>query len=261
MHIKALAGTDPRYHAFCSDMMTNLSTTHFDTRVCLNRGLTSNNDALGGLGIRGKNDNGLLESFDSNAIVKNLCASQSYHFMDMFLTFTCNQKKHFGVKCIKQWIDSIEWHKYYHPGFRQLPDFQQQEVTQAVVQAVAVLLLRNWQEVSTLFIEYLRKSPSSPYCNVNSMFVRYEYQKDTGNLSHIHLILEINWKVLSEEEKAFVKDLIRASIVDIVRAEEYQSFIDESIFRSMDDHDDMIKDATKFLTHHCNSRCLMRTGT
>ena len=73
-------------------MMTNLSATHFDTRVCLNRGLASNNDALGGLGIRGKNNNGLLESFDYNTIVKNLCASQSYHFMDMFLTFTYNQK-------------------------------------------------------------------------------------------------------------------------------------------------------------------------
>ena len=87
---KKLTGTDLRYHTFCFDMMTNLSVTHFDTQVCLNSGLTSNNDELGGLVIRGKNDNELLESFDSNAIVKNLCASQSYHFMDMFLTFTCN---------------------------------------------------------------------------------------------------------------------------------------------------------------------------
>ena len=133
-------------------------------------------------------------------------------------------------------------------------------MSQAVVQSAGVLLLRNWQEVSTLFIEYIRKSPSSTYLNVNSIFVRYEHQKDTGNLSHIHLILQINWKVLSEEEKVFVKDLIRASIVDIVIVEEYQSFIDEGIYRSMGDYNDMVKDTTKFLPHHYNPRYLMQIG-
>jgi predicted GIY-YIG superfamily endonuclease len=255
----ALTSTDPRYLAFTFDMLTNLSATHFDTRVCLNRGLTSSSDELGGLGVRGQNDSGLLESFDSNEVVKNLCASQSYHFMDMFLTFTCNQKKHFGVKCVKQWIDSTEWQAFY-PGFDSLPSFEQQEVRDAIIQASAGLLLRNWQEVSTLFVDYLRKSPSSPYRRVNSIFVRYEYQKDAGNLSHIHLILEISWKLLSDEEKEFVKDLIRSSIVDVVRTEELQSYFDEGIFTSIDEYKDMVHDASKFLPHHCSPRCLMRTG-
>jgi hypothetical protein len=42
-----------------------------------------------------------------------------------------------------------------------------------------------------LFVVYIRKSPSSPFHRVNSTFVHWEYQKDAGNLSHIHLILEV----------------------------------------------------------------------
>ena len=78
--------TDPRYIAFCYDKLTNLCINHQDTRIILNRGLTSTNDDLGGLGLRGGNsdNHALLDSIDSKQMVKNLCASQKYHKMDFF---------------------------------------------------------------------------------------------------------------------------------------------------------------------------------
>jgi len=89
----AATSTDPRYIAFSYDTLTNLSANHSDTRIILNRGLTAESDDSGGLGLRGGNQDALLESIDSKQMVKNLCASQSKHPMDFFLTFTCNPKE------------------------------------------------------------------------------------------------------------------------------------------------------------------------
>lgn len=255
----AATGSDPRYIAYSYDTLTNLAANHCDTRIMLNRGLTAAKDESGGLGLRGKGDSGLLESIDSKQMVKNLCASQKYHSMDYFLTFTCNQKKHFGTSPIKNWVDSEAWIPFF-PDYDQIPTSDRKEIKEAVLQASGVLLLRNWQEVCKLFIDYLRKSPSSPYKSVLSIFARNEYQKEVGNLSHIHLMLQIYWRLLNESQTAFVKDLIRASVLEIVRTSEVQTLLDEGIFKSMDDYQDMMKDARKFLPHICNPRCLARVG-
>lgn len=240
--------------------MVNLSANHFDTRVSLNRGLTCGDDKTGGLGLRGKGDkSGLLQGFDSSTVVRNLCASMYYHHGDYFYTYTCNQKTHYGVKNIKLWIDGDKWKKNY-PGWDDLTDSEQREVEEALIQSAAVLLVRNWQEVMDLFLTYLRKSPTSPFRKVESIFVRHEYQKDRGNLSHIHLILEVKWKDLSPEEEGFVEDLIRASILDIVRTEEVESLINEGIFKSLEEYHKMIKYAMKFLPHRCHAGCLVRVG-
>ena len=61
----------------------------------------------------------MLESFDSKQMVRNLCASQRYHQMTHFLTFTCNMRKNFGTKPIKIWVDSGEW-KNKIPNFHEL---------------------------------------------------------------------------------------------------------------------------------------------
>ena len=246
--------TDSRYIAFYYDKLTNLSINHQDTRIVLNRGLTAAGDESGGLGLRGKGDSALLESIDSKQMVKNLCSSQKYHKMDFFLTFTCNQKKHFGMSPLKEWVDSKEWIKHY-PDYHDLNVFEREEIEKAVLQASGGLLLRNWQEVCKLFLDYLRKSPSSPYRKVLSIFARNEYQKEVGNLSHIHLMLQIYWKLLNESQTAFVMDLIRASILDIVRSDEIESLINDGIFRCVEDHKAMVRDAESFLPHRCNSRC------
>ena len=133
--------------------------------------------------------------------------------------------------------------------YENLNSSAKEEIKEAITPAASVLFLRNWQEVSKLFIDYLRNSPSSPFCKVGAIFVRYEYQKDAGNLSHIHLILHVIWESLSDTEKEFDRDLIRASGGEIVRFDEVQSMIDEGIYKSHQDWHAMQEMAQTILPH------------
>ena len=179
--------------------------------------------------------------------------------MGMFVTYTCNQAKHFGVCIIKNWIDSKDWTKHY-PNFNDLNQSEQREIQRAITQAAAPLLLRNWTETRILFLEYLYDSPTSPCAPVDAMWARDEYQDSIGNLPHIHLIKCIDEKVMYREQKARMDDLIRASICDIVRSDKVQHLIDDGIFKSVDDHKDMQNDAGDILPHICTERCKRRVG-
>ena len=95
-------------------------------------------------------------------MVRNLCALQQYHTMTHFLTFTCNMKKHFGTKVIKNWIDGNEWKKKI-PNFNDLNDKDKEEVSSAINHAAAQLLLRVWQEASQKFLHYIKNSLYSPF--------------------------------------------------------------------------------------------------
>ena len=49
------------------------------------------------------------------------------------------------------------------------------------------------------------KSPSSPYKNVKTVFYIREYQSNSGNLAHAHIILAVDIEKLSEEEMFLLK--------------------------------------------------------
>lgn len=254
--------TDPHYITHGYDLLTNLSATHLDTRVAMNRGLTAGSDTLGGLGVRGGNDSSgaaLLGSIDSNQMVKNLCASQRIHPSSFFCTFTCAQSKHFGTKILKQWIDAEEW-KSRFPCYFELSALDQREINLGMQQAAAGLLLRNWQETCKIFLDYLRNSPTSPFRKTGSIFARNEYQKDAGNLSHIHLMIEVQWDALNEEEKKFVDNLICANHLEICPGRDVEKYIAEGIFESVDDQTTLQDYAKKILRHNCSSRCQERVG-
>ena len=251
--------TDPRYISFSYDTMTNLAVNHSDTRIVLHRGLTVDENSDLGLGVRGKKegDCALLGSIDSKQMVKNLSSSEKYiGKFDFFITLTCNMKKHFGTKIVKEWIDSDSWHDHF-PEFSFLTDSERNEIHTALIQAAGPLFLRIWEEVSLLFLDYLENSKSSPYKNVFAIFARKEYQKDKGNVSHIHLMLKLNWDKLSSEEKKFINDMIRASVIDVVRVDEVNHLIEHGLMKSVVDLEEIVEDASKILGHHCSPRCLM----
>ena len=81
--------------------------------LIVDRGLTVSEDKYGNLGVRGCNDSSLLGSIDSVQMVKNLCTSQKYISWSYFLTFTANQSRHFGLRKIKEWLDTKGWKDYY----------------------------------------------------------------------------------------------------------------------------------------------------
>jgi len=150
--------------------------------------------------------------------------------MDLFLTFTCNQKKHFGVKKIRNWIDSGDW-KQHFPCYVEYTIDGQKEINTAIEQSAASLLLRNWMETKILFIKYLLHSKSSCLKSVSNIFARDEYQKDAGNLPHIHAMISIDWKELNQEQKSFVEDLVSASVCDIVPTKDVASLIEKGIMK------------------------------
>ena len=94
------------------DILVNLTLNREDSRIILNRGLMESSSETG-LQIRSRHDSLLSDCVDNKQTVRNLCASQKYHKIDFFLTFTCNQSEHFGFSKIKRWIDGSIWEKYF----------------------------------------------------------------------------------------------------------------------------------------------------
>ena len=92
------------------------------------------------------------------------------------------------------------------------------------------VLLRVWEDTFLLFIDYFRKSSSSPFGNLNAIFARKKYQTSKGNLSHAHVMICLLWNAINENNKTFVNNLIRASIFDIIRPNEIDRFVKEGIF-------------------------------
>ena len=64
-------------------------------------------------------------------------------------------------------------------------------------------MLRVWEDVLKLFLDFITKSPISPYKNVKAVFSISEYQSNFVNIAHAHIILAVDWEKLSEEEICF----------------------------------------------------------
>jgi hypothetical protein len=99
-------------------------------------------ESQGGLGLLGKSVMCYL-NYLMPKNVKKLCASHAYHKIDYFLTFTCNQKRHFGIQIIN--IGLIQVH-----GSNIIMDHEQQEIKEAVIQSAAGLL--SWITLETVHL-------------------------------------------------------------------------------------------------------------
>ena len=100
------------------------------------------------------------------------------------------------MKNIRNHVDNVVYEKFYSE-LNKLTNFEQNETREAVTYSAIIILLPNRNHVSEPFMKYLRKNPSSPFKRVDYIIIRHEYNKDAGNLSHIHLILEILWRDLN----------------------------------------------------------------
>ena len=87
----------------------------------------------------------------------------------LFLTYTRSMSMHFGTDTIKSWIDGNEW-KDNFPGFYDLEIDEKKNIEHALLESASGPLLRIWEEVFLLFIKDLRKSSSSTFKKLNSIF-------------------------------------------------------------------------------------------
>lgn len=249
----AATSADPRYTIFAHDLLCSIAANHNDMRK-FGSGMTTADDGLGGLDLRAKEDSNFLHSVDSRQMVKNLCSSIEYFEWDVFLTFTCNMRKHFGTRPIREWLDSKEWVKGF-PRWKYYTEFQQDEISRAMMQSASGLFLRVWEEVSAIFIDYLSNSSSSPFKKMIAFFARKEYQASIGNLSHIHMLGKI--KDMTEDSREFLYDLIRNNVVDLIKPEEVPGLIEEGYIASRYDIPEIQRDQETYLKHDCDSRCLV----
>ena len=93
--------SDYHYLIFGHDILCSIAANHNDMRLS-GKGMTAADDSVGGLDLRGKEDSNFLHLIDSRHMVKNLCSSQEWFQWDIFLTFTCNMRKYFGTKPIRE---------------------------------------------------------------------------------------------------------------------------------------------------------------
>ena len=134
---------------------------------------------------------------------------------------------------------------------------EQEEYRTSFHQSSSLLLLRVWEEVSMLFIRFLQKAENIPLKKAIASFARKEYQSNKGNVSHVHALLQICLKDYNGEDIDFVRELIRASIYEIVRSEEVNQLIEEKLLESSDEVIEVEHEENFNLSHRCNGRCLV----
>jgi predicted GIY-YIG superfamily endonuclease len=261
------ASTDPRYLTFLFDSIANGAIEGSDTRVVLSRGFE---ESMGpaGMRIRNKDDNLYSDTIDNRQNVHDLCGSQREDEFDLFVTLTCNQREHFGIRNIKRYIDdgdALENYKSYFadhfPSEKPLSLASEREVQKALQEASMNLTVRNWMEVRKILIKYILESDEKPLgSKVRKLFVRDEYQGDAGNLSHLHMIACLEEKYNTEEGKRAIQGIVRGFVDEIVGADEVQAFISEGLLTDMDDYALMKEQARSYLAHRCSERCMRRTG-
>ena len=264
--IESTASTSPQYLSFLFDSLANAAVEGHDTRIVLNRGFES---CMGpaGMRLRGKDDDLYTDGIDNRQNVHNLCSAERVKPTTLFVTMTCNQSRHFGVWPIKHWVDSgraLESYKDYlrteFPDLNELSTKSSSEVQMALSEASRSLIVRHWLEVKTFIVRYLLKSTELPLGKVFRLFGRDEFQGDTGNLPHMHLLVTLEKDYATEEGRAEIQSVVRGYVDDIVTDDEVERCIEDGILQDFYDYRCMKDDARTFLPHYHSPRCLRRTG-
>ena len=88
------------------------------------------------------------------------------------------------------------------------------------------------------------------------LFSRDEYQGESGNLPHMHMLVTLEKDYATDDGRASIQCLVRGFVDDIVTDDEVERFIGEGILEDYYDYRDMKLDARKFLPHYHSPQCL-----
>jgi hypothetical protein len=256
-----LTSTDERYLCYVFASLVNLQCRGKDTRVILHRGLTSSRD--GPKAAAGDEPIFDTDSVDSRPIVNKLASAVRDKQATYFYTHMANQKDHFGLRRIKEWINRDDFlYLYTVLGKDSVHDKLglQAELREAGRRGAAVALLRNWMETAEIWMGYILESDECPLGKVSRMWWRHEYQDTQGNLGHIHALLWID-----EDDGgggvAAVQDRIRGFIMELIRPGGIDGLVEEGLLECGADIIKVQDAALRILRHICSSRCKRRVGT
>ena len=250
--------TDPRYVCHAFDSMVNLGCRHEDVRVILHRGVTGTNDGVrvADSGPGNVTDKSFFDtdSVDSRPTVNKLAAAVADKQATYFYTQTANALDHFGLSEIKRWIESDEVMDIFCSGTETTAE--RGEIRECLRQAASLPLLRNWIEVSILYMDYIANSDERPLGHVEHIWWRFEFQDSVGNLPHIHALI---W-LADGESPQITNDRIRGSIMELIRPEEIDDLVAEGLLSCAEEVMSVKDLASRVLVHICSSRCQRRVG-
>jgi hypothetical protein len=145
------------------------------------------------------------------------------------------------------------------PSLKELSPLALKEVKMALDEAARSLIVRHWLEVKRFLLEYILKSPEVPMgVEVDALFSRDEYQGESGNLPHMHMLITLCRGYETPEGRAAIQKLVRGFVDDIVTDDEVEDLIKEGVFKDYNDYRQMKEEARNFLVHHHSSRCMRR---
>lgn len=247
------------YHRHRHDVQGNAALSKGDSRQINEQGFRVDTKSPTGLSVDGDTDGSLKESVDSQFMVLGLSASQEFHKWDYFGTATPNQSETPGLKHITDFKRSEKWFERIRDS-RTLNEDDMKYFCRAMEDASGPVLLRNWIQTRSIFLEQLMKRVHRFGGKIVDLFCRDEYQSKSGNLPHIHFVLIIDKSEMGPHADEILMDIIRTSPMSIVRPDELEAYLADGSLKSVDDLDHVAHLAAMLLAHRCNDRCKRRVG-
>ena len=250
------ASSDPKYHFFAFDCLSNLSLRGCDTRVILRRGF-ADMQGEGGVRFKDTQEDRILktEQVDSSSVVNKLAKAINERPPTYFYTHTCSMKTHFGMKHLWDWLAGDEVVESFLDGTESYEE--RNELRRNIIDGNGVLLLRSWMEMVHIWISYITQSPEQPIGPVDQYLFRLELQDAKANVPHIHSLLWTTDDLDTEEGLNNALDRIRGFVLDFVRPHEREHYIETGVFEDNDAIQRFLSMVQTFLTHRHTRRCFV----
>ncbi len=176
-HASSSTSTCENYAAYCYDLQGNRAGSSLDSRQVARQGFRVSTSSSEGLELgRGKESN-LQESVDSSQAAIDLAAASQILRFDLFLTLTCNQSQHPGIRHLFEWKQSMQWTKMVH-NWNYLSEAERNDVCRSFEMAYMSVVSRSWLEVRKLLLQFIEKSTSTVLGRVVPVYWRDEFQEE-----------------------------------------------------------------------------------
>lgn len=81
-------------------------------------------------------------------------------------------------------------------------------------------LVRTWKEAGKMVMKWIAHSNKTELCKVKRYFWRREFQRDEGNLAHMHRLITSNRKKKDEEEMKKIREKVSCNSRDFLNEED-----------------------------------------